>query len=286
MSTDKTPTKPKTAPTKPKTAKTPTTKPAPKPKKAQGFALNLEALSDRKETANVLVYGDSGTGKTTFAATAPRPILWLEAEGGTASIADKKGIDIAKVVTLADYREGLRYLQSPSGQQYETVVIDSITEAAAGILGEVMKEVAAADAGRDEFAPLFSEWGKVTGVMRAILRAYRDIDANVIFTALTRSDTDELTGRTKVGPRLTPAVASDAISFMDAVVYLAANTPKKGEVGAKGIEADEDGLTVVYNGLLKPTGKYQAKLRSPKGSEAPDFLTDPTFDQVAALLDL
>lgn len=258
----------------------------PKAKKAEGFALNLEALEDRKQTANILVYGDSGVGKTTFAATAPRPILWLEAEGGTHSIADKSGIDIARVKTLADYREGLRYLQSSAGSQYETVVIDSITEAAAGILGEVMKEVSAADPGRDEFSPLFSEWGKVTGVMRAILRAYRDIEANVIFTALTREDTDDLTGRTKVGPRLTPAVASDAISFMDAVVYLAANTPKKGEVGSKGIEADEDGVTVVYNALLKPTGKYQAKLRSPKGSETPDFLTDPTFEAVAALLAL
>lgn len=259
---------------------------APAKKKAEGFALNLESLEDRKATSNILIYGDAGVGKTTFAATAPRPILWLEAEGGTHSIADKKSIDIAKVATLKDYREGLRYLQSPSGKQYKTVVIDSISEAQAGILGEIMHEVAANDPGRDEFAPLFSEWGKVTNVMRAILRAYRDLEINVIFTALTREDKDDLTGRVKVGPRLTPAVSDDAQAFMDAVIYLAATTPKKGEVGSKGVEADEEGITIVRNALLKPTGKYSAKVRSPRGADVPDFLTNPTFDDVEELLDL
>ena len=153
-----------------------------------------------------------------------------------------------------------------------------------------MHEVAANDPGRDEFAPLFSEWGKVTNVMRAILRAYRDLEINVIFTALTREDKDDLTGRVKVGPRLTPAVSDDAQAFMDAVIYLAATTPKKGEVGSKGVEADEEGLRLQIDMqekvLLKPTGKYSAKVRSPRGADVPDFLTNPTFDDVEELLDL
>lgn len=279
--TTATPTKTKPIPVKP--AAKPKAKPV---KKAEGFALDLMALDDREKTANILIYGEAGVGKTTFASTAPRPILWLEAEGGTNSIGDTTGIDIARMSGLESYREALRYLQSPQGAQYKTVVIDSISETQAAVLAEIMREVSATDAGRDEFAPLFSEWGKLTGVMRAILRSYRDLDANVVFTALVREDTDDLTGKVKVGPRLSPALASDVPGFMDAVIYLAASTPKKGEVGAKGVEADEDGVTIVRNGLLKPTGKYTAKVRAPKGTEVPDFLTDPEFDAVAELMAL
>ena len=67
--------------------------------------LKIEKLEERQQFVNMLVYGESGVGKTTFASSAPRPILWLESEGGTSSIGDKKDIDIARVTSLDTYRE-------------------------------------------------------------------------------------------------------------------------------------------------------------------------------------
>jgi phage nucleotide-binding protein len=246
--------------------------------------LNIEALDSRKKYHNILIYGESGVGKTTFASTAPRPILWLEAEGGTHSIGDPEGIDIARVNGLEDYREALRFLHANPGK-YETVVVDSITETQAAILKEIMRAVKANDPTRDEFQPLFSEWGKVTGVMREITRAFRDLPANTILTALTREDKDDLTGRMRVRPRLSPALAEEVPAFMDAVIYLYTATPKKGETNAEGVEGDEDGMTIIRNGLLQPTGKYAAKLRAPKGKNPPNHLSDPTFDAVVAFME-
>ena len=241
--------------------------------------LNIESLSERKKTLNTLIYGEAGVGKTTWAATAPRPILWLEAEGGTHSIADTEGIDIVRVDGLETYREVLRHLGAHP-DEYETTVIDSFTETNAAVLREIMRRVAKVDPERNEFMPQFSEWGQVTGVMREIARAFRDLPMHTVITALTREDKDELTGKTRVRPRMTPALAEELPAFMDACLYLYASTPQKGETGSDGILSDEEGLTVVRNVLLKPTGKYTAKLRSPKG-EYPDFLTDATFDMVA-----
>ena len=245
--------------------------------------LNIEKLVDRPAALKVLIYGDPGVGKTVFASTAPRPILWLESEGGTQSIGDKKDIDIARVTGLGDYREALTYLVN-NPDKYQTVVIDSLSETQAHVLKDIMRTVVSLDPKRDEFAPQFGEWGKLTGVMREIVRAYRDLPMNVIFTALTREDKDDLTGRTRIRPKLSPSLADDVPAFVDACIYLYTATSKSGEVAKDGAQPDEEGLTIVRNGLLKPTGKYVAKLRAPKGSNPPDFLPDPTFDAISKLV--
>lgn len=246
--------------------------------------LNIQPLTERQDFLNVLVYGESGVGKTVFASTAPRPILWLESEGGTHSIGDKKGIDVVRVEGLTDYRQVLQHLTA-NQDAYKSVVIDSFSETQAAILKDIMRAAVKADPGRDEFAPLFSEWGRLTGIMREIARAYRDLPMNTVITALTREDKDDLTGRIKVGPRLSPALSGELPGFMDAVVYLYTTTLKKGEVDEKGVEVAEKGEpTIVRNGLLKPTGKYAAKLRAPKGSNPPDYITNPTFDDIAKLV--
>ena len=245
--------------------------------------LNIEKLADRDEHATVLIYGESGTGKTVFASSAPRPMLWLEAEGGTASISDKDGIDIVKMSGLESYREVLRYLEANPGK-YKTIVIDSLTETAVAIMKEIMKAAKGPDSSRDEHAPHFPEWGKLTGVIREIVRAFRDLPTHLVITALQREDTDEMTARVKVRPGLTPRLADELPALMDAVLYLYAATQSKGEADSDGIAADEDGNTVVRNALIKPTGKYVAKARIPMGNDAPDFINNPTFTQVADLI--
>ena len=246
-------------------------------------SLNIQALAERTEFAKVLIYGDSGVGKTVFASTAPRPILWLESEGGTSSIGDKEGIDVATVQGLETYRDALVYLQANPGL-YATVVIDSLSETSAAVLKEIMQHVKKDDVTRDEFAPQFGEWGRLTGIMREIVRAFRDLPMHVVITALQREDKDELTGKTKVRPRLSPTLADELPAFMDAVLYYYTATIKGGEVNKEGIEADEEGITIVRNALLKPTGKYAAKCRVPFGTESPDFIADPTFPAIAELL--
>jgi hypothetical protein len=251
--------------------------------------LDIQALAERPKHRNMLIYGESGVGKTTFAASAPRPILWLDSEGGTASIDEAEGIDVAPVSSLEHFRQAVQVIRENPGR-WETVVIDSFTEAQVAVMKEIMRAVVKKDPTRDEFTPQFAEWGRLTGVMREIARSFRDLPLNTVITALTREDTDDLTGRTKVRPRLTPALADELPALMDVSGYLYAATARSGEVNAQGAEgeATEEGEekkpAVVRNLLLKPTGKYGAKLRAPKGSNPPDFVTDPTWEAVSALL--
>ena len=245
------------------------------------FNLDIGPLTDRPPLSKILVYGESGVGKTVFASSAPRPILWLESEGGTSSIGNPKDIDIAKVKGLEDYREALKYLLA-NPKKYKTIVIDSLSETQAAVLKDIMGAVLTADPTRDEFSPQFSEWSRLTGVIREIARAFRDLEMNLVITTLQRSDEDKMTGRTKVRPRLSPTMAEELPSFMDAVMYMYSATENAGEVS--NIPDAEEKIVVVRNGLLAPTGKYIAKLRAPQGSNPPTFLKEPTFPKVHDLI--
>lgn len=245
--------------------------------------LNIEKLEERDPFANVLVYGETGVGKTVFASSAPRPILWLESEGGTNSIADPTGIDIARVTSLETYREAVRYLRN-NPDTYQTVVLDSFTETQAQILKEIMRAAVQADPSgeRDEFSPLFQEYQRLTGVTREIARAFRDVPMHTVITALERTDKDDMTGRTRVRPRLTPTVADELPGYMDAVGYMYTATKAKGEVDEGGAvdTGDEDEPVIVRNMLIQPTGKYMAKIRARADLTPPNVLRNPTFDDL------
>lgn len=245
--------------------------------------LDIEKLSDRGEYVNGMAYGPMGTGKTVFLASAPRPILLLDSEGGTHSIGNKDGIDVASITSLETYREVLRLLEGPAIDNYETLGLDSTTEGVAGLMKEIMSaavaSAAADDEVRDPYSPQFAEWRKLTEVFREIVRSYRDLPINLVLTALEREDEDELTGRVKVRPRLSPALADDVPNFLDFVGYMYT----KGDiVDGRVAEADREPLQRVM--LLRPTIKHMAKLRAPEGTNPPDLLISPTFDEVAALV--
>mgnify|MGYP003148693529 CR=1 FL=1 len=85
---------------------------------------------------STIIWGPSGAGKTTLAATAPRPILWINFDSdGTSSLMDQEGIYIAdfstqspnKVVTFKHENAGGVKALLDDHPDIQTVVFDSIT---------------------------------------------------------------------------------------------------------------------------------------------------------------
>jgi len=71
----------------------------------------------------VLVYGQSGAGKTHFALTFPRPAV-IDAEGGTEMFGGRFDFDVLRT---KDIDEVLKAVESITPKQYDTVVVDPIT---------------------------------------------------------------------------------------------------------------------------------------------------------------
>ena len=84
----------------------------------------------QKRKAKILLYGDSGSGKTVNSLLGvPGPIAVIDTEGGTAIYADQPGIPrfhILETLSMADVKSALQFLKEGE-HDFQTVVIDPLT---------------------------------------------------------------------------------------------------------------------------------------------------------------
>jgi hypothetical protein len=112
------------------------------------------------------------------------------------------------------------------------------------------------------------EWGINGEQIRLLVRAFRDMDINVILTALAMEDKDDQTGATRAKPSLSGKLKNEIAGFMDIVGYMYAKRVKDEETQER------------YVGtflLTKGTDKQVAKDRSGK---LPEVIEDPTMTDI------
>lgn len=159
-----------------------------------------------KRSPKLLVYGDSGVGKTTLVASLEGRILVLSAESGLLSLAqfaDRADvIDVVEIATLAQLREC--YAELRASCEYDWIVLDSVSEIA---------EVVLADEKAKTKDPR-QAYGALADSMTAIMRAFRDLDAGVYFSAKLAKTKDETTGRVSYGIGMPGAKLGDALPYL------------------------------------------------------------------------
>lgn len=238
-------------------------------------------ISEIEHTMNVLIYGEPGTGKTYLAGSACLvkemcPILWLDTEKGILTVKDGYKDHLDKFI----YEPAMEYqvvsdtyfkLLRGDGKTYEdsqgnehpwpkTVVIDNMSELQKISMRRIMQKVVKEDSDRDIEVPGIREWGKVLEQMRVLIRSYRDLDMNTIFTAWAHSDTD--LGRTTTYPGLQGKMGKDVAGYIDVVGYLYVKT-----------EEDQN-----VRKLL--TDRHGGTIAKARGSKLPKVLENPTMEDI------
>lgn len=155
-------------------------------------SLQVKAPDEVVEYINLLVYGESGAGKTTLVGSAHederlRPLLIFDVEGGMTTLRKQRGIDVVSVRSLAQLEAGYNKLfhSIKDGKlYYKTVGIDPLTELADLDMRLLMKAAYSNNPDKvDIDVPSPREWGKVRNHIRLIVRGFRDLPCHVIFTA-------------------------------------------------------------------------------------------------------
>jgi energy-coupling factor transporter ATP-binding protein EcfA2 len=255
---------------------------------------------DEEEGLKMLVYGRSGTGKTTFWATFPKPILAIISSGGNQS-GELRSIDTPEYrktihqVALQESEELEEILTWLRGQEgkYRTLVLDH----ASGFQDLLLQEIL----GLEEGTLLQKNWGlasreqygQVTVRFRKHLHDLLRIQQHVVVVAQEREfsaeDNQELLAP-YVGASLQPSIArwlNTAVDYVVQTFLREGAVEKKIKIGPNKFKTiQRKGGKVEFCLRTAPDPVYYAKFRTPRRSarEIPACIVDPSYEKIRSLI--
>ncbi len=191
-----------------------------------------------------LIYGMSGVGKTFSASTLdPKKTLILSAESGLLSLRGRD-IDVWEIETWVDLMEAYKQLILPENtEKYDTIFIDSLTEIDEIAKEQIVKQDRPNLKGKDigkiyDDMMTQQDYGLLATRMTRFIRAYRDLDYNIIFTALELDKKNDITGAVKLVPSISGRLSLNLSGYFDEVFHMITKKEIDNKVGRYFITAN------------------------------------------------
>lgn len=196
---------------------------------------NTKDLS--KTGATILLYGESGVGKTTALGTLRGKTLLIDIEGGS-TVLRGKDIDVVSIPSTLDGLKGVvdELTVGDVASAYDNIALDSATELQTFMLVAMGKDSKSG-------APSLNDYGVVSFKMREYLRKFRNLrdkGVNVIVMALEMPielEQGEDVVRTKMFPMVLKKLAPEACGLFDVVGRMRVSS-KAGHEGQRYIVLD------------------------------------------------
>ena len=249
---------------------------------------------DESDGIKIILYGRSGSGKTTVWSSFPGPILAVVCSGGmkpgelrSIPVEYRKKVHPVTISSSLEFKELIEHQEATN--KYKTVVLDHVTGFQDKILAELLD--------MDEL-PAQKSWGlanqQTYGTMslqaKQMFRQAFSLDCNVVFVGQerengTEGDSELITPH--VGIALTPSLAGWLYPAADYVCHTFIR-PKMVEkvvkIGGKNVTSEVRGKGVEYCLRVGPHDSYITKFRAPKGSELPDVIVDADYDKIMEII--
>lgn len=231
--------------------------------------LRIEKPKIQTPHINVLIYGRSGVGKTTLAGSADavpemRKVLFVDVEAGTLALRKTDyNVDVIRITAWEQIDELYATLLAGS-HEYNTIIFDSLTELQELNMLYVMAKMKEdpENLERDADIPGWTEWNKSGKHVKQLIRLFRNLPMNVIFTALMKEDKDGKTGIVMKLPDLPGKLAHRVAALFDIVLYY---TVVESEDGQQRILASQSGTNTVAKN--RGSDKLPAQLEMPPPAE-------------------
>lgn len=174
----------------------------------------------------ILVYAESGAGKTTLASTIKERVLVISAESGLLCLAahsidviditaDDNGNMIPEEKRMIRLGDAYKYLLTDEcKKKYDWIFIDSLTELSQNLIKSLQVEYP----DRKDSLVMYGENSKK---IRSLIKSFRDLPFyNVVFTALSSIEKDENNQR-YIGVDMVGKIATTVPALFDICLYLA-----------------------------------------------------------------
>lgn len=174
-----------------------------KPSVAKVRMLDLDEIPSH---AKVLVYGDTGAGKTFLGATAPDPVVLLtEVEVSLPTlkyVARTRSVKPKVIIvdSLDAFESAVEFLESGK-HDFKTVVVDSVTDLNRMICQEMISRGVAARPTHDLDSPEPGDWYKITERTRKYILQLRNLPIHVVAICLALDMREEMFLAPSVAPK-------------------------------------------------------------------------------------
>ena len=166
----------------------------------------------------LLVYGQSGVGKTTLIRTIPGRKLILSAEGGLLSL---QGTDInyVDIHTMDNLTEAFTHVVNHI-DDYDCIILDSLSELAEVILSAEKKST------KDPRQAYLVMQDQIMD----LVRAFRDLPVTVYMTAKVEKSRDDISGRIMFAPSIPGQKSTQNLPYQfDEVLAMRSETNESNE---------------------------------------------------------
>jgi GTPase SAR1 family protein len=191
--------------------------------------MRARPITAQRRWQTIALYGISGVGKTTLAASAPRP-YFCDSNSGLLSISDFPGLehirgDDVKVISDLDevYDNFTGTGSHDWSTRFDTVVFDHFDDIQGIILDQLADKAAEKDSSREVDKLEQSEYGIMGNKLRRYLRKFKKLPKHKILICAEMTDYDS--GRLK--PHLIGGLKDDLPYYVDHTIYF--------RIGKKGV---------------------------------------------------
>lgn len=193
---------------------------------------STKAYSD--DRLKFLVYSPPGIGKTTLAKTLQEKTLIVSAEAGLLSLKgtdidvydlteDENGNAVPKEQRVARLFTLYKWLaKDEAKKKYKWLFVDSLTEIAQNLVEELLIQFPDPKDG-------LKMWGEYAIKSRSLVKSFRDLNYNVVFTALEIEEKDE-NGRRYLRPDMQGRTGKQLPAFFDEVLHLEIDNEGKRQI--------------------------------------------------------
>lgn len=157
---------------------------------------NVIGIQDEDEYNNLLIYGNSGVGKTVLGGSDEDVLFVAPEDNGTLS-AKRFGSDAVKWKIRSgaegweDVLKAYTWLRSLDVIPFNWVVLDSLTELQDMCMAKVIKDDMEIHPGRDPDTPLIGDWTPYYNKFAKMVKLFNALEVNVLYTALEMEEEND-----------------------------------------------------------------------------------------------
>lgn len=235
-----------------------------------------EPLTLASERMRMLVYGEFGRGKTTFASTFPTPLI-IDTNGGLVSIA-LKGYE-GETFEPAGYEdlEGLYFWIKDHSADFDTIVIDSLDSLCYLLMDEITDDAVLFKKNegkkvsmRMQFVPEQGDYFASQRQMNRFLVGLRQLGKHIVITSSLRHKNGRTSPNVSDGME---RVVCDFVSVTGELIIL------------DEIAEDDDDAELFEGCRVLLTNESNARATKSRLESIKPYVVEPTFDKLWSLIE-